>query len=159
MKHYIFKHLVSVLLKHYFIISQKTQRELDHQLFTGLLQVLCCRNGSFLQPLGKRFELLRVWEHGPHTALHLHCLPELSVHIRQPNSKHEQMLRTLSNLNIFSQTTYMLSHLDMWWNGRSSLWYSVDPQQVWTRTFIWAQTSFTLFSTFNSSDVTWMMKP
>lgn len=47
-----------------------------------------------------------------------------------------------------------LSHLDMWWKGRSSLWYSVDPQQVWTLTFNCAQTSFTLFSTFSSSEVT-----
>lgn len=42
----------------------------------------------------------------------------------------------------------------MWLNGRSSLWYSVDPQQVWTRTFIRAHTSLTRFSTFSSSDVT-----
>lgn len=52
----------------------------------------------------------------------------------------------------------ILSNLEMWWNGRSSLWYSVDPQQVWTLTFIWAQTSLTLFSTFSSSEVTWKHK-
>lgn len=61
------------------------------------------------------------------------------------------------NLNEVSVRRCIFSNLDMWLNGRSSLWYSVDPQQVWTRTFICAHTSFTCFSTFSSSEATWTL--
>jgi len=54
----------------------------EKTLFTYLFQVLGCRNGSFLQPLGER----------PHPALGLRCLPELSVHIRQPDKPRRNAL-------------------------------------------------------------------
>lgn len=75
--------------------------------------------------------------------------PQLKVYNSEPLSQRERKKKKALFL------PDILSNLDMCWNGRSSLWYSVDPQQVWTLTFISAQTSFTLFSTFSSSDVTW----
>lgn len=64
-------------------------------------------------------------------------------------------LLTHKSMDVLSLASGVSSHRDVWWNGRSSLWYSVNPQQVWTLTFICAQTSFTFFSTFSSSEVTW----
>ena len=152
-------------------------------MFTCLLQLLCCGYGSFIQPWRKRLQLLRGWTQRPHSAPSLHCLPELGIHIRQPDTPGGKVTRQHQNqeccgvqgepfLNctffyflsisrkcsrswMFSSTSNVLSHLDIWWKGRSSLWCSVDPQQVWTVTFICAQTSFTFFSTFSSSEVTW----
>lgn len=57
-----------------------------NMLFTFLFQVLCCRNSSFLQPLRKRLQTLRWRKHGSYPALGLHWLPELGVHIRQPDN-------------------------------------------------------------------------
>lgn len=58
------------------------------------------------------------------------------------------------NSGALSTNSNVSSHLAMWGNGRSSLWYNVDPQQLWTLTFICAQMSFTFFSTVSSSEVT-----
>lgn len=129
----------------------------DRGLFTCLFQVLCCRNSSFLQPLRKRLQTLGWRKHGSYPALGLHWPPELGVHIRQPDNTTSNSEFLICQFGRKKALFFpdILSDLDVWWNGRSSLWYSVEPQQVWTLTFNFAQTSFTLLSTFSSSEVTW----
>lgn len=55
---------------------------------TCALQVLRGGNDSFFQPFGKRLQAPRSRERRSHSALTLHRLPKLSVHIRQPTKTH-----------------------------------------------------------------------
>ncbi|TNN88286.1 hypothetical protein EYF80_001502 [Liparis tanakae] len=48
--------------------------------------------------------------------------------------------------------SHILSHLDMWGNGRSSLWYSVDPQQKQPWTNGWLSSASAVGRHFSSTN-------